>query len=859
MRAITGLTIQQRLLTSAAAVVCVMQASPAMAQERSFDVAAGPASQTIPTFARQAGVQILASGDIVKGKTTRRIKGRYSVEEALRKLLAGTNLKASPVANGIITIGAVPEASANGTDSASSGRGDAIVVTGTRIKGGSPASPLIILDSQDIHDAGQQSLGEVVRSLPVSYGGGENPGVRHQTGDISNDNTSGGSSINLRGLGPDATLTLLNGHRLSYNGNSQAVDISVIPIDAVSSIQIVPDGASAIYGSDAVAGVANVILKRDYSGLATTARIGGATSGGGFQQAYDAVSGGRWNDGGLLIAYNYGRQSAIRSNQRDYTKYLAEPSTLIDSESHHSVLLTAHQDISSALNFNIDGIYNHRSVTGAQNSSSTYSFEYANPSTRWAISPTLQAYLSSDWTLQVNGFIGGDKSNNSAMLKLKPSGKAFYELTTKYENRSQGFELNAEGSVFRISGEEARLAIGAGYRMNKFSQTFSTNTIAYSGSIDSSYGYGEITVPVVSEYNSRPFLHRLTLSGAYRYEDYDSFGGVGTPKLGIIYSPADQISVKLSWGKSFKAPTLLQQFKEYQANLYTAASLGGVGLPSSATVLVPFGGNPDLKPERAQTWSATVDARPEQIPGLTLQITYFDVKYRDRVVQPLLPISATLSNRVFSEFLTYDPTPAQQAAIIQMAPRGIQNYTGAAYDPADVMAIANDIYINTARQNIHGVDLSSKYSFEAMGGKVNLSMRASWLSSSQQNSASSGEISLAGTQYNPPHWRGRAGASWSGQRVTLSAYYNYIGPVTDTSTTPAVSGRSMQNVDLNLFFRPAMGWKPLRGIEIGLIAQNLFNEQPPYLYPANNTVIDYDSTNYSPVGRFLALSVRKRW
>src|SRR5690606_19798485 len=137
----------------------------------------------------------------------------------------------------------------------------AVVVTGTRIRGGESASPVITIGIEDIREAGFTDLGQVIRSIPQNFSGGENPGVAAgaETGPagIANRNVTGGSSLNLRGLGADATLTLLNGRRLAYGGYTQTVDIAAIPVEAVDRIEIVADGASAIYGSDAVAGVAN--------------------------------------------------------------------------------------------------------------------------------------------------------------------------------------------------------------------------------------------------------------------------------------------------------------------------------------------------------------------------------------------------------------------------------------------------------------------------------------------------------------------------------------------------------------------------------------------------------------------------
>src|SRR3546814_10784616 len=118
----------------------------------------------------------------------------------------------------------------------------------------------------------------------------------------SNQNITGGSSLNLRGLGPDATLTLLNGARLAYDGFTQATYVAVIPVAAIDRMEVLLDGASALYGSDAVGGVANIILKRDYDGAALTPRYGRATDGGSEQTQVSAVVGETWTTGGLLIA-----------------------------------------------------------------------------------------------------------------------------------------------------------------------------------------------------------------------------------------------------------------------------------------------------------------------------------------------------------------------------------------------------------------------------------------------------------------------------------------------------------------------------------------------------------------------------
>src|SRR3546814_15927295 len=121
------------------------------------------------------------------------------------------------------------------------------------------------MSSEDIRNACQSDLGEVARSLPQSCGGGQNPGIGNSQGAPNeNANVNGASTFNLRGIGSNATLTLLNGNRFAYTGASSVMDVSSIPVAAVERIEIIPDGASAIYGADAVAGVVNILLKRDF-------------------------------------------------------------------------------------------------------------------------------------------------------------------------------------------------------------------------------------------------------------------------------------------------------------------------------------------------------------------------------------------------------------------------------------------------------------------------------------------------------------------------------------------------------------------------------------------------------------------
>jgi len=147
----------------------------------------------------------------------------------------------------------------------------AIVVTGTRMRGVAPVgSPIQSITPQDLEDAAETSVARIVQDLPQVLDLGISEGSRGQNG--GSGNIVYGTGINLRGLGPYATLVLIDGHRAV--NNNRALDPSVMPALGLQRIEVLTDGASAIYGSDAVAGVVNLVPIRFRDGGQAYARYG---------------------------------------------------------------------------------------------------------------------------------------------------------------------------------------------------------------------------------------------------------------------------------------------------------------------------------------------------------------------------------------------------------------------------------------------------------------------------------------------------------------------------------------------------------------------------------------------------------
>ncbi|MEQ8936596.1 MAG: TonB-dependent receptor plug domain-containing protein, partial [Amphiplicatus sp.] len=186
---------------------------------------------------------------------------------------------------------AAPAMAQDEDDESDEKKKDEIVVTGTNIRGvENPTVPVISFSREDIDLSGATNLEQFSRIIPQNlatqssetlFGGNDSTRIRQL-------NVTG---FDLRGLGAGATLTLINGRRTANSGGAGFVDISAIPFAAIQSIDVLTDGASAIYGADAVAGVVNILTRRDFEGVDITASVAGVTEGN--KRDYDvAVTGG---------------------------------------------------------------------------------------------------------------------------------------------------------------------------------------------------------------------------------------------------------------------------------------------------------------------------------------------------------------------------------------------------------------------------------------------------------------------------------------------------------------------------------------------------------------------------------------
>ena len=188
-----------------------------------------------------------------------------------------------------------------------------VTVTGSLIHGASDVvAPLVYITPADIGQAPFPTIQDALDQLPINS-------LNAPREDLGlNINYNWGAGIDLRGLGFGATLVLVNGHRQPLSGiDGSFVDVSNIPAAAVERIEILPDGASALYGSDAIAGVVNIIMRDDFQGAETRVRYGG-TPGGRDETYVSQLLGTHWDTGRAMLVYEYQDATVLNASARGY-------------------------------------------------------------------------------------------------------------------------------------------------------------------------------------------------------------------------------------------------------------------------------------------------------------------------------------------------------------------------------------------------------------------------------------------------------------------------------------------------------------------------------------------------------------
>lgn len=900
-------------------------------ESRQFAIDAQPLDTALLEFSEQAELQLVVAATALQGVTTDGFIGEGTAKKVLVALLDGTGLKFSTVGDTVTIKSSDSEsmrAAARGNETRSESLGPAavqaagarlvaqdqptgpgarervndedtgaltleeIVVTGTRIRGMETVSPSISFSRDEFYDSGMNSVRDFLEALPqnlgeISSSGRLGVGVSR----IANTNVDSTTAISLRGLGPESTLSLLNGRRYPSAIDGRVFDVGAIPLSVIERVDVLTGGASAIYGSDAVAGVVNLVTRNSYDGLEAQVYGGFGRDGGDRRQA-SVVGGMEFDNAGFVLAYDYQNNSLLDATAAGVagdsppglfgsSRPIADGYHLLPERDRHATFLAGHYDFADNIRFRGDII-----VTEDEGFSETNftlgpftaltAVETRGDSFRGTAGLTVG--FMDDWSLQFTGTYG----ERDSWFKTT-SGGSFgdRELAGEESVRSTQLTVDLNGTALAIGGTDVLFALGMEHRTEVFRELrFDGRGVITDIDRDVSSGYAEVRLPLITE-GDQPGLRRFEINAAIRYDDYSDIGDTTEPQLGVIYAPGEQVSLRGTWGTSFRAPSLfLFDFAPDSAQAVLRMGPDPMAPGGFAPILVLLGASSDLAPEEAESFTFSLDYEPEFLNNTTLTLSYFDIDYENRIDEPtsVNDAFASLNNEaIYAPVITRMPTRTQVEAFINVAlentnlPEALRffnqsrlPYVHGVDDPT--VAFPGIVLFNNQRQNIgleriRGLDLSVDSRRSTNFGLLSVGFNASYYFEFDRAvtavSPFRSELDRAG---RPVSMQFRARAGLDRGLLSGNVYVNYTDSYVDVLIDPEQAIRSHTTMDLSLRLNGAelTSVPALSGFSATFSVTNLFDRSPPRVAGNSNGIL-YDPANANAMGRYIALRLVNRW
>ncbi|WP_374346567.1 TonB-dependent receptor [Phenylobacterium sp.] len=457
----------------------------------------------------------------------------------------------------------------------------------------------------------------------------------------------------------------------------------------------------------------------------------------------------------------------------------------------------------------------------------------------------------------VDGFYnpyGSGQANSRTILNFIGSGYS----RQRFESRMTSLNVQADGKVWTLPGGDLRLALGAQTRRESFdqyqeSELSTVNPVVTRPAREGrtvNAAFAELRAPLVGPDNAVPGVRRLEFSLAGRIESYSDAGQTTNPKVGLTWEPAEGFRLRATYGTSFRAPGLTETKALQTISAFPFASNG-----ARLLVLDVDGGNPDLEPETAKSWTAGFDISPVQVPGLKIAATLFDTDFSGQIDRPVFRFLASgLSNPVIAPFVRFvsASNPADLAKVQALI--SDPKYTTPGLYPASAFNVIIDTrYVNTGRLHVRGLDAQVAYGFDHGADRFDLALSGTYLFNYDQQltptASTANFVNIAG---QPLALRARGEANWRHGDFGATLGINYAGAY---KTSAGQTIDAWTTADLQVRWAPSKS--PVEGLVVTASVQNLFDTDPPF-YDAPQG-IGYDAANADPIGRFAAIQLTKRW
>ncbi len=584
-----------------------------------------------------------------------------------------------------------------------------IAVTGSRINRTDieTASPVTVISSDFISKSGYTSVEEILSMQPAAAG--------MSLGSTSNNGSGGSATVNLRGMGVQRTLVLMNGRRMvaSGTGADSSVDLNTIPVSMIQSIEILKDGASAVYGSDAIAGVVNIITKKDYQGTEISADGSITDKGDGESGGISILHGSEVAGGNLVVGLQYSNRGEVIQSDRDFvppgeSSYIPEGTLgglvpdgeggFVPRDSSYDYTTSSYAqtpnelfslfssyttEVANDTELNVDFMYTRRESnqqmapqpaaidldTSMLDDKYAGQFKdengnvpeellykrrmtdagpriYGQETDTYRASIGLTGFLSNDSQWDMSATYGRNDAKDSVGNSIHAGNmeQSIYQhqdmwfkndgitnefladegimYTEQNEGGNEQFTLAAgfsgvnESDIGYAVGVESRFE--SGYYTPDLITQAGESTAAQQDPTEGNYSvqsiYGEISVPVTDSF---------TVEAATRYDNYSTFGGAATWKLGATYNITDGLMLRAVAATGFRAPSVSELYGGNSGSFdYLDDPWGNA---EDSQILVNYVGDEDLKPEESESFTAGVVWEITEGLSTTMDYWQFDI------------------------------------------------------------------------------------------------------------------------------------------------------------------------------------------------------------------------------------------
>lgn len=620
---------------------------------------------------------------------------------------------------------------------------DTVIVTGTRADNRTESSsltPIDVVSAQMLQQTGTTELTTALSRIIPSLNF-----PRPSGGDMADQQRS----VQLRGLSPDQVLVLVDGKRwhpgalIATSGvigrGAQAVDLNTIPMAAIDHVEVLRDGASAQYGTDAIAGVINIILKKGAKGGVVESTFGEYYKGDGRQWQGDANFGIPLNDdkGWLRFTLQSGNNDYTNRARYELTAPYEKGQRFGDPASHNqNVFINGQYDFSPHVQGYLEAHYSHRNTTSAAFFRDTASSNAAlsmypngylpleqGQSIDQSLLAGLRGTVGNGWHWDLSGSYGGNRVSYSTINSVNlawlhdygSSPTRFHDGILAAAQESANLDISKDLDLSWLPNP-VTLAFGAQYLRQSYSiksgdlDSYYTGT---SGAAGGAQGFGGFQPADAGSWARNDFSEYINAetnltdkfgtSLSLRHENYSDFGGATIGSGAFRYDFTDRFALRASVSNGFRAPSLAQQHYAYTSSSYYGPgnSIGVTpGIYDSALVsptsqVGRLLGGQALKPEHSRNY--TFGAVWNPLDALNLSADIYQISISNRVVlsNPLGTTSAVVRDYLS----THGVTDA--------------NYSGVTY------------FTNAGNTQTRGIDLVAGYLFD-FGSAGNLQANLSY-------------------------------------------------------------------------------------------------------------------------------------